>query len=49
MAEVLDAVELDVHAPEAAPSDIEDLWSDAEPEEIVSVPKPCAYDPLTRL
>ncbi|WP_157472859.1 hypothetical protein [Frankia sp. EAN1pec] len=25
------------------------LWSDAESEEIVSVPKTCAYDPLTRL
>lgn len=28
---------------------INTLWSDAESEEIVSVPKTCAYDPLTRL
>ena len=27
----------------------ENLWSDADLEEIVSVPKVCAYDPLTRL
>ncbi|MBM7774421.1 hypothetical protein JOD54_004625 [Actinokineospora baliensis] len=26
-----------------------DLWTDNESEEIVSTPKMCAYDPLTRL
>ena len=26
-----------------------DLWTDGESEEIVSTPKMCAYDPLTRL
>jgi hypothetical protein len=26
-----------------------DFWTDDEPEEIVTVAKSCAYDPLTRL
>jgi hypothetical protein len=27
----------------------DDLWNDADSEEITSTPKMCAYDPLTRL